>query len=92
MRFTVEMKCPDALDRAIEEAADGEVGGPRDSEEHDIKFKAAVEKAKAVSARWFKCGEFIQVTIDTDAGTCVVEGIVCGVSEDVGDGWPRLRG
>lgn len=57
MRITVGMKCPDALERAIEEAAEGEVD-----------FKGTVEKAKAVAA---KC--FIRVTVDTDAETCIVE-------------------
>lgn len=74
MRFTIGMKCPDALERAIEEQAENEIGGPSDySEEHDIAFEELVEKAKKIAGKWFKYGEFIQVTIDTDAETCVVE-------------------
>ena len=73
MRFTVGMKCPDALERAIEEQAENEIGGPVDSEEHDIAFEDLVAKAKEIAAKWFKYGEYIQVTIDTDAETCVVE-------------------
>lgn len=73
MRFTVCMKCPDALEQAIEKEAENEINGPPDSEEHDIAFSELVEKAKMIAGKWFKYGEYIRVTIDTEAETCVVE-------------------
>lgn len=73
MRFTVGLKCPDALERAIEEAAENEIGGPIDSEEHDIAFDELVAASKRIAEKWFKCGEYIKVTIDTEAETCIVE-------------------
>jgi hypothetical protein len=73
MRFTVCMKCPDELDRAIEEAAENEIGGPVDSLEHDRAFQDAVDKAKAAASKWFKFGECIRVTVDTEDGACFVE-------------------
>ena len=62
MKITVGMKCPDALDRAIEEAA-----------EREGSYYDSVKKAKQVAAKWFKYSEYIRVTIDTELETCVVE-------------------
>ena len=73
MKLTIGMKCPDALTDAIEREAENQTGGPSDSEEHDIAFDELVQKTKTIAGKWFKHGEFIQVTIDTDEGTCVVE-------------------
>ena len=70
MRFTVGIKCPDSLEMAIEEQATNEIGSV-DSEE----FNDLVNKAKKVAGKWFKHGEYIRVTIDTDLGTCVVESV-----------------
>lgn len=57
MKFQVSMKCPDALDYAIKEAAQNE------DETAD---------AKRAADKWFKYGEYLTVQIDTDAGTCTV--------------------
>jgi hypothetical protein len=73
MKITVGMKCPDALERAIEKYAENEIGGPSGSEEHEIAFEDLVAKSKKIAEKWFKHGEYIKVTIDTDAETCVVE-------------------
>lgn len=73
MRVTVTMKCPDALDQAIIKAAEGEIGGPPDSEEHDIMFDDLVAKTKILAMRWFRYGEYVNLTIDTDTETCVVD-------------------
>lgn len=75
MKFTVKMKCPDALERAIEEAAEDEVGDIGESEEADIEYERLVEVAKKAAAKWFKWGEYIEVSIDTDKETCVVKRI-----------------
>jgi hypothetical protein len=73
MKFTVCIKCPDALLQAIEKEAENEIGGPPDSEENDIAFEELVEKVKKIAGKWFKYGEYIRITIDTDAETCIVQ-------------------
>lgn len=57
MKFQVSMKCPDAVDDAIAEAAQ--------DEDEKMDAKRAAEK-------WFKYGEYLTVQIDTDAGTATV--------------------
>lgn len=57
MKFTVQMKCPDALDCAIEESCDSD----------DEK-----ERMRKVAARFFKYGEYLEVEIDTDKETATV--------------------
>jgi len=73
MKFTVELKCPDALDDAIQYHAENEIGGPPDSEEHDIAFDELVAKSKRIAEKWFRYGESIKITIDTELQTCEVE-------------------
>ena len=74
MKFTVKMKCPDALEKAIEEAAEAEIND-NDFEEVDIEYERLVEKCKKIAAKWFKWEEYIEVTIDIDKETCVVKRI-----------------
>jgi len=72
MKIKVTMKCPDALDQAIEKAAEDEVGGPMDSSEHDERWKDLVLQGKKVATKWFKWGEYVTLEIDTEANTCIV--------------------
>lgn len=48
MRFELVFKTPDALERAIEYEAENLVGGPPDSEEHDILWRDEVRRAKKI--------------------------------------------
>lgn len=57
MKITVSMKCPDALDQAINEATS------TTQEEAEIKN---------LCDKWFKWGEYVTLEIDTEAGTCIV--------------------
>lgn len=72
MKFKVSMKCPDALDKAIENACDREVVGPEDSEELDIAYNDLVRKTENLCQKWFKYGEYLTVEIDTEQETCEV--------------------
>lgn len=63
MKFQASMKCPDALDRAIEEAAKDIPNGGRDE---------AIASAKKICEKWFKYGEYLTVEVDTEAKTCNV--------------------
>lgn len=57
MKITVSMKCPDALDQAINEATS------------TMQEEAEIKK---LCDKWFKWGEYVTLEIDTDTGTCVV--------------------
>jgi ABC-type amino acid transport substrate-binding protein len=57
MKITVSMKCPDALDQAINDATD------------TMQEWAEIKK---LCEKWFKWGEYVTLEIDTDAGTCIV--------------------
>lgn len=74
MKFRVSMKDPDTLDEAISRAVAREVTllGLTDLAEKDAVEEVRREKAKSVCAQWFKYGEYLDVEIDTEAGTCVV--------------------
>lgn len=62
------MKCPDALEEAVEE----EIGGPS---EQDELFEQEVAKAKELAAKWFKHNEVVCLEIDTVVETCIVKEI-----------------
>lgn len=73
MKIKVTMKDPDALGDALKEAVAAEVealGLPED--ERDALIDLRTEKVADIANRWFEYGEYLQVEIDTDAGTCVV--------------------
>ena len=57
MLVRVSMKCPDALDMAIDES---------------IEDEQERERVKDIASRWFKYGEYLTVEIDTDGQTCEV--------------------
>lgn len=74
MKYTVSMKCPDALDDSIKEAVRAEVDDIEqiDDEEREDLAETRADKYRDQARRWFRYGEYITVEIDTDAGTCVV--------------------
>ena len=72
MIVRMKIECRDAMEQAIEKMAEDEVGGPVDSKMHDIAFRALVDETKDALAKWCRRGE-MRITVDTDAGTCVVE-------------------
>lgn len=72
MKFTVSMKCPDALEYAITNAVacqsaslDMEHG---EREDHEPLY----DQLKRVCSRWFRYDEYLTVEVDTEAGTCTV--------------------
>lgn len=67
------MKCPDALEFAIENALEGEIGGPSDSEEHTDLFYEEKQRITSLVKKWFRYGEVLTVIIDTEEQTCIVE-------------------
>lgn len=75
MKFTVNMKCPDALEEAIRDAVKVEVNelNLQDAEEQESIEDARYEKVRRLCVdKWFEWGEYIRVEVDTDAQTCVV--------------------
>lgn len=75
MKFQVQMKDPDTLYDAIQDAVNA---GLRDEGHPDDEREALAElrerKISALCSKWFKYGEYLTVEIDTEAGTCVVVG------------------
>ena len=72
MKFSVTVKCPDALLMAIENAAEDEIGGSPTDLEADEQWNQLVAKTEKLCARWFKHNEILCVEIDTEAETCEV--------------------
>jgi hypothetical protein len=72
MKFQVQMKDPDTLHDAIDDAI-RELKIPELSED---EMEAVREKRKeavgSLCATWFEFGEYLTVEIDTEAKTCVV--------------------
>lgn len=57
MKFTILLKSPDSLHYAIENATSDE---------------DSVVEIRKLCEKWFKYGELVTLTIDTEAKTCVV--------------------
>lgn len=74
MKFTVQMKDPDTLTDAIVDAVKADVAKipGLDAEDREALAEKRVKKTSDLAAKWFEYGEYLQVEIDTDAGTCVV--------------------
>jgi len=79
MILIVQMKDPDALYSAIEEAVSQELEkiNDLDKDERKTLCVSRSDKANAVAAKWFRdhCNEYseyITVKIDTEDGTCTV--------------------
>lgn len=72
MKFIVQMKDPDVLHDAIDEAlADLKVEGLSDDELEAVREKRK-DSISELTSRWFEYGEYLRVEIDTDAETCTV--------------------
>lgn len=64
MKLNVTMKCPDAVDMAIQDAT-------QNIEDEEARYEAK-EKAEKVCRRFFEYGEYLTVEVDTETGTCTV--------------------
>ncbi len=73
MIFTVSMKDPDTLNDAIEDAVKQSMTeNGLDHVEQEALLEIRKEKIYSQCSKWFRYGEYLEVEIDTDAGTCVV--------------------
>lgn len=73
MKFPVTFKDPDTLHESILHAVrDSLKGLPLSDEERKAVFEIRCEQIQEQVAKWFECGEYLSVEIDTDAGTCTV--------------------
>lgn len=75
MKFIVSMKNPDALDEAIQEAVRNDLKRSQDiaADEVDILMEHRCEKIRAICKQWFQHGEYLNVEVDTEANTCIVQ-------------------
>lgn len=74
MKFQVLMKDPDVLQDAIDDAIDADVrkiAGLSEDEIEAVKNERS-GKVRELCGKWFEYGEYLNVEIDTDAGTCTV--------------------
>lgn len=74
MKFKVQMKDPDVLHDAIQDAvkADLERRQITDEEEQERLTELHRERIGELCGRWFRYGEYLTVEIDTDDRTCTV--------------------
>jgi len=73
MKFIVSMKDPDTLIDAIETAVTRSVVGTGlSSDEEDLVIEQRKQTVYTQCAAWFRYGEYLDVEIDTEAGTCTV--------------------
>lgn len=74
MKFTVQMKDPDTLIDAIDEAVKAELSAMNlPADEQELLLDSRREKVNEVCSEWFRYGEYLCVEIDTDAKTCTVQ-------------------
>lgn len=74
MKFTVTFKDPDGPHECIEDAAKQSVesDGIKYEDEREAIAELRRDKLQKLCGKWFKYGEYIDVEIDTEAGTCTV--------------------
>jgi hypothetical protein len=72
MKFTVQMKDPDCLYNSIDEAVNALAFPDLSASEAEIVRESRKENLRDACCRWFRYGEYLEVEVDTDAGTCVV--------------------
>jgi hypothetical protein len=72
MKFRVSMKDPDTLQDAIADAVHANTADIADEDERISVKEVRSDKAHKLCRKWFRYGEYLEVEIDTDAGTCVV--------------------
>ena len=72
MKFRVTMKTPDALDQAVQEAVLAvPMSGDNSTDIYCQQVDRMIE-VEHICEKWFECGEYLTVEIDTDAQTCTV--------------------
>lgn len=73
MKYRITMKDPDGVCDSLREAAED---APQlkglDPEDVDTVRDAIERRMRDGLSRWFEYGEYLEVEIDTAAGTCVV--------------------
>lgn len=79
MKFTIDMKTPDAVDHAVNEAVGQSYPNYDDegelivlSEEQQCEKEDLKEELKSVCSEWFRYGEAVTLEIDTDVGVASV--------------------
>lgn len=74
MKFSVTMKDPDGVYDSLRDAVMRDVGDIEglSAEERDVMYSMRMESVKKLLNKWFSCGEYLTVAIDTEADTCVV--------------------
>ena len=77
MKFRITMKDPDGVNDSLKEAAEARVAkiaeaSALDGEEREALLESTQEKLSETISRWFEYGEYLDVEVDTEAGTCVV--------------------
>jgi hypothetical protein len=74
MKFKVQMKDPDTLHDAIEDAVTEELKSIAglDDDDRNALSETRREKVTELCNKWFEYGEYLTVEIDTEASTCTV--------------------
>lgn len=73
MKFMVQMKDPDTLGDAINDAVGNEVGGmDLSADEKEAVSELRRQAVAKLCAKWFEFSEYLCVQIDTEADTCTV--------------------
>jgi len=73
MKFQVQMKDPDVLIDAIQEAVKADVSKSiTDPDEIEALTELRTERLQELCGKWWRYGEYLTVEVDSDAGTCVV--------------------
>jgi len=74
MKFTVQMKDPDTLQDAIEDAVKDDLATIEGLDEGDRESLAERrrEAVMEIASEWFEYDEYLRVEIDTEAKTCTV--------------------
>ena len=73
MIIKVTFKDPDALDYAIEEALDGLKIDSLDEAEVNLVMEKRSKEIREACSEWFEYGEYVELHIDTEKGTCIVK-------------------
>lgn len=74
MKIRVTFKDPDGPADCINEAVMDSVKeqGITDDDEFEAIVEARLEKVKKVTGKFFQYGEYVQIEVDTEAGTAIV--------------------
>jgi hypothetical protein len=73
MIIKVTMKTPDAMSEAIKDAVAREMPVNMDEDERQEMFDERVEQAETVLRQWFRWGEILDISFDTETKTATVE-------------------